>query len=257
MMGPDGLRQALEPLTADLRAVFGSRLRSVVVYGSHGSDGIANTATATAGAPPDAGHDFDPGPTLHTLVLVDRLVTDVLTACAARAQGWHRQHLATPLLLSVTEFERSLDAFPLEYGEIIAHHVVLLGENPFEHARVAPEDVRRACEVQAKSHLVHLREAYIEAAGDASAVAALIAASARPFEALLRNIAHLQGAHARSRDDVAGHAEQVMGIAAPVVRRVIGLLHPNDLSPSDAMRLFPPYLEAVERLATFVDEWAC
>ena len=257
MMGTAGLRQACEPLTADLRAIFGSRLRAVLAYGSHGSEETPSQATAGAAAPPGGELDFDPGPTLHTLVLVDRVLPDDLTACAARVEGWRRQHLSTPLLLSVTEFERSLDAFPLEYGEIIAHHLVLVGDNPFEHACVAAADARRACEVQAKSHLVHLREAYVEAAGNASAVATLIARSARPFEALLRNIAHLQGARARSRDDIADHAERTMGIASPVVRRVIGLLHPNDLSPSDAMRLFPPYLEAVERLATFVDEWTC
>ena len=29
------------------------------------------------------------------------------------------------------EFERSLDAFPVEYGDIIAHHVVVTGDDPF------------------------------------------------------------------------------------------------------------------------------
>jgi hypothetical protein len=42
-----------------------------------------------------------------------------------------------------------------------------------------------------------------------------------------------------------------------VVARVVGLLHPNDLAPSEATRLFPAYLEASERLATFVDGWTC
>ena len=48
---------------------------------------------------------------------------------------------------------------------------------------------------------------------------------------------------------------QAVGIQASVVHRVIALLHPADLSPSDAARLFPSYLEAVERLAAYVDEW--
>jgi len=255
----EGLKQALASLTADLCTIFGARLRSLVVYGSHGS--ALDTGVPQAGAPADASPAgrlaaFDPGPTLHTLALVDRLTFDDLSACARHSADWGRRHYATPLILTAVEFERSLDAFPLEYGEILHHHAVLFGDSPFDRVRVQPEDLRRACEVQAKSHLVHLREAFIESGGKPDAVAALVAASARPFESLLRNIAHLQGAHARTRDELARHAEQAVGIPASVVHRVIALLHPADLSPSDAARLFPSYVEAVERLATYVDEWA-
>jgi hypothetical protein len=245
-----GLKQALEPLAADLRVIFGARLRSLIVYGTHGSSLEGHDPAAGTAALP-----FDPGPTLHTLALVDRLAFDDLAACARKHGEWKGRHYAVPLIMGAGEFERSLDAFPLEFAEILHHHVLVAGEDPFVRLTVQAQDLRRACEVQAKSHLVHLREAYVESSGDAAAVAALIAASARPFESLLRNIAHLQDAHVRSREDLARHAEQAMGIQAPVIHRVVGLLHPADLPPAEAIRIFPPYLEVVERLATYVDEW--
>jgi hypothetical protein len=252
MVGPETLARALEPLTADLGAIFGARLRSVVVYDTPGAGPAAGR---DPGSPPDEA--FDPGPALHTLVLVDRLGAEDLEACARRAPGWRRRQIAAPLLLTVVEFERSLDAFPLEYGEIIARHVLVSGEDLVGRAKVVPEDLRRACEVQAKSHLLHLREGYLESGGEAARVAELVAASARPFEALLGHVARLQGAKARTREELAQHAAEAIGLAAPVVARVIGLLHPGDLTPSEAARLFPAYLEASERLATFVDGWTC
>lgn len=250
MSNPQGLKQALDPLAVDLGAIFGGRLRSLLLYGTHGS---ALDGPPAAGA---ASASFDPGLTLHTLVLVDSLTAADLARCAGRHEAWKGAHYATPLVMPLAEFERSLDAFPLEYGEILHHHVVIAGEDPFDRVSVKPEDVRRACEVQAKSHLLHLREGYIEAGGDPAALVGLIAASARPFESLLRHIAHLQGAHAQSREELARDAEQALGLQVPVIHRIIALLHPADLPPAEAVRIFPDYLATVERLATYVDEWA-
>ena len=71
-----------------------------------------------------------------------------------------------PLLLSRQEFARSLDVFPVEYGEIVANHVTIVGDDPFAGATIAEADLRRSCELQAKSHLIHLREGFLEAGGD-------------------------------------------------------------------------------------------
>ena len=59
--------------------------------------------------------------------------------------------------------------------------------------RSRDEDLRRACETQIKSHLVHLREGFIESGGRPQAIADLVAASAPAFAALLRNVARLNG----------------------------------------------------------------
>ena len=71
-----------------------------------------------------------------------------------------RRRARTPLLLAANELERSLDAFPREFGAILADHLVVAGSNPFDGLRVDPADVRRACEVQTRSHLLHLREGF-------------------------------------------------------------------------------------------------
>ena len=115
--------QAGGTLVADLQGIFGARLQSVVAYGPH--------------------LDGDTSAPLTCLALVSSLAIADLEACAHRRARWDRGGIATPLLLSGSELRRSLDAFPLEYGEIIRNHVRLYGEDPFTGVTIAHDDLRR------------------------------------------------------------------------------------------------------------------
>src|SRR5690554_6875366 len=125
-----GRAGTLQRLVGVLLRIFDDRLRAVVAYGWQAQE------------------------SLPSLALVDSLSFEVLSACAARTAHWRRAGAATPLLLTHHEFERSLDAFPIEYGEIIDRHEVIFGSDPFAGLSILPEDLRRACEVQVKSHLL-------------------------------------------------------------------------------------------------------
>jgi hypothetical protein len=187
------------------------------------------------------------------------LSADDLRGCARRVRKWHDAGLATPLLLAAHELERSLDAFPLEFGAIAADHVVVSGSNPFDRASVDPADVRRACEVQARSHLLHLREGFIEARDNGDALAVLIVESAAPFAALLTSIARLEGAQSTRGADAAAsgrHVERLLDVPGGVVSDVVKLAGVTEISAADATRIFPAYLDAVERLVAFVDGWS-
>jgi hypothetical protein len=222
-------------VVAALRAVFGDRLRSVVAYGPHVEDG----------------HDG----TFSCLALVKSVTVADLEACAARTHGWQREGIATPLLLPEEEFRRSLDAFPLEYAEIIRAHEVLFGASPFEGVTIERADLRRACETQIKSHLVHLREGFIEAGGTPRAIAELVTASAPAFGALLRNIARLNGSTTHDRAAATRDGARAAQITDAVVTDILALERPSALKATDAARLFPEYLAAVEQLARYVDTW--
>ena len=225
-------RAALDGLAAELRRVFGTRLQSVAAYGLE----------AQAASPR----------LLHSLALVERLSFADLAACVPLAAGWRRRSLAVPLILEREEFLRTLDVFPLEYGDIIANHVLVAGANPFTAARIAPADVRRACELSAKSHLIHLREAYMETGGDTQAIGRLIAASAPAFRTLLRNIARLADDH---DSDIAGTAERQIGIPAPVVREVLSAGTGTHSTIAEPTALLARYIAAAERVWEYVDTW--
>lgn len=225
-------RATLEALAADLRRVFGARLQSVSAYGLNAS-GMGQQL-------------------LHSLALVERLSFEDLATCAPMADDWRRRGLAVPLILEGDEFLRTLDVFPLEYGDIIAHHVLIAGADPFPAARVSPADVRRACELSAKSHLIHLREGFMESGADPQAVGRLIAASAPAFGALLRNIARLA---ADDDADIAATAERQIGIPAGVVRDVIRTGTGSQSTIADPTALLSRYIAAAERVWEYLDTW--
>ena len=226
---------AADTLAADLRNVFGDRLRSVVAYGPH--------------------LEGDEQAPLTSLALVSSLGVSDLEGCAQRASRWERAGVATPLLVPEAEFRRSLDVFPLEYAEIIRTHARVYGDDPFTGVTIAAADLRRACEAQIKSHLVHLREGFIESGGKPTAVASLVGASAPAFAALLRNVARLTGVTTTNRVDATREGARAAGVHDALLGQLLALERPATIPAGDAARLFPEYLAAVERMADVVDTW--
>lgn len=228
-------RDVAAALADDLKTVFGPRLRSVVAYGPHLDGDAAGPITA--------------------LALVSELTIEDLDACASHTGRWGRLGLATPLVLPEDEFRRSLDVFPLEYGEIVRAHAQVYGGDPFQDVTIQAGDLRRACELQIKSHLVHLREGYLEAGGRLKAVSELVATSAPAFAALLRNVARLHGVSSTERMETTRRGAEAAGVPADVVDAVLVLEHLPAAGAVDAARLFPHYLAAVVQLAGAVDTW--
>ena len=234
-------------LERELHRIFADRLQSLVAYDLHGiehSDGEA--AHQSGHATPTS---------THTMAIVESLHENDLKACAEAMSKWHAAGLATPLFLTAGEFERSLDAFPLEFGAIIADHVVVAGRDPFEGLRIDSADLRRACEVQARGHLLHLREGFLETNGRGDGVSVLIVGSAASFAALLASVARLQGLETHDRAAAGRHAERELQLPPGVVTEVVQLAHVTEISAADAMRIFPSYLDAAERLVRYVDGW--
>jgi hypothetical protein len=218
--------RAFNRLAADLARVFGARFVALVAYGPAASVGFAETITA-----------------------------DDLEACGVLADTWHRDALTTPLVVTPDEFRRSLDAFPLEYQAILDRHLLIAGRDPFAGCRIDAGDLRRACETQARSHLIHLRQGWMEAGAHAHALTELVARSAAPLRALLTNVARLQGAAPASAEDLAAFAEREAGMSGEVVRAVLALEGGPPEHGPDAAPLLRAYLEATGRLWAYVDAW--
>lgn len=222
---------ALKPVADDLQRIFGERLEALVAYGWR-----------QAGPVP-------------SLALVRTLGLDNLAACAGRNAAWLRAGAATPLLLTRRDFARSLDAFPIEYGEILDSHEVVVGTTPFAGLAIGPEDLRRACEVQAKSHLIHLRENYLQSGGRPAYVEGLVRESAPGFASLVHHLTRLGDAPAATRADLAHYATASIGLDAHTVNDLLAFAEGDEAGSIDATRLFPSYLACVERLAEFADRW--
>jgi len=240
------ITDAVRALERELRGICGPRLQSLVIYGQR--------ASRPAPAHHGHGHGHRDAP-VRTMAIVDALTPADLRACASLSASWHERGLATPLVVAAHEFERSLDSFPLEFGAILADHQVVAGNNPFDGLTVDASDVRRACEVQARSHLLHLREGYLETRGRADALAVLIVESAASFAALIRSVARLEGAGGDDTAAAARHAERTIGAAPGSIEDIVGLVGVQEISSERAERLFPPYLDVAGKLVVYVDGW--
>jgi len=218
-------RHAFDRLVQDVVRVFGPRFVALVASGTHSS--VAFTS------------DIRPGD---------------LEALAALRETWRHDGLDTPLLLTPHEFRRSLDAFPLEYQAIVDRHVVIAGEPPFVDLVFDPQQLRRACEVQAKGHLIHLRQGWIEAGGHDADLIALIRRSAAPLRALLTNVARL-GPAAAQDSDLAALGARIAGLDGALIHEILAV----ETTPESArhlVRRLSDYVAVTEQLWAFVDSWA-
>ena len=179
---------------------------------------------------------------------------DDLQALAPLTNTWHRDGLDTPLLITPHEFDRSLDAFPLEYQAMLNRHVIIAGESPFTGVRPSDVDLRRACEVQAKAFLIHLRQGWLQAAGHAHEREHLLSESAAPLRALVTSVARPQDVVHSSDEEVAAFAAEVTGGPADLIAGILSL----DQQPAAARHFTPrmsEYLTVAERLWAHVDGW--
>ena len=90
--------------------------------------------------------------------------------------------------------------------------------------------------MQARGHLLHLRQGYVESRGRDDALSVLIVRSAAAWKSLLENVARLEN-KVMEQDDVTN---------------LVGI---KEISNQEAVRIFPTYLAAVERLTQQVDRW--
>jgi hypothetical protein len=217
--------RAFARLAHDVTRVFGPRVVSVV-------------ATSTSSA----------------VVFAESVTSGDLDAIGALIETWHREGLETPLLLTATEFRRSLDAFPVEYQAIVDRHVVISGQPPFDGVQVPADQLRRACEVQAKGHLIHLRQGWLEASGHDEELGELLVRSAAPLRALLTNVARLHGVPEGGTGDRALAGARLAGLPDALVREILALSDSPDRARALVPSL-PAYLSASEALWAFVDGW--
>ena len=96
------------------------------------------------------------------------------------------RHAARPVRYRVANVTRRI---PVGIRRDHPRSPARLWKRPVRRRAIALADLRRACEAQIKSHLVHLREGFIEAGGDPANIASLVAESSRAFTAPLRHVA--------------------------------------------------------------------
>src|SRR4051812_42727288 len=233
-------QMTLDELVSQLRAAYGTGLRSVVLYGS-----------AAAGEHIAKKSDY------NVLVIVDSLDASRLAAASAASRAWADAGNPAPLTLTTSEWRGSADIFPMEYADILERHRVLHGDAPFEGIRVDLKDLRLQLEQEAMGKLIKLRQGVLASGNDASRQLELLSASASAIMIILRALVRLHGANAPT-DNVAlaQEAGRLAGFApesfAQVVRHVRG---EAPLKQADVAAVLTGYLRGMEQLVSYLDRY--
>src|SRR6476659_9547213 len=115
----------LDDLVTQLRSAYGTHLSAVVLYGS--------AATAE-----HLGKQSD----RDVLVLLDRFEPAMIAAASAVARAWREADNPPPMTMTVDEWRRSSDVFPMEYTDILERHRVLHGAAPFDGLSETRDNLR-------------------------------------------------------------------------------------------------------------------
>jgi predicted nucleotidyltransferase len=236
----------LDELVRQLRAAYKERLASVVLYGSAaGGDHIPDRS------------DY------NVLVLLEsldsaRLDASSAVAASAVARAWREAGNPPPMTMSLEEWRRSADIFPMEYADILERNRVLHGDPPFAGISVAPADLRLQLEQQVMGKLLQLRQGALLAGTDGKRQTELVAASLSTMMVLFRAVMRLHGE--RPPADNVATATRVGALAgfepAPFLRAVRHVRGEQRLSGAEAGQVLSGYVAAIEQLSRHLDQFA-
>ena len=198
------LPAALTALERDLRGVFGKRLLSLVAYGLN---------PHRHPPPDDPGHHAAPRTNTDD---GDRRVADRTGPARLRVAdlGVARRGSRDPAPRPRTRTRSVAGCFP---ARVCGHRRGPRGRRGHEPVRTGgggrPTTCAARARVQARSHLLHLREGFVEAGGNGNALAVLIVDSARPLAALVKGLARLDGREQLDALAAGRHAERILALS--------------------------------------------
>jgi hypothetical protein len=232
-------RMTLDDLVSQLRAAYGTALRSIVLYGS-----------AAAGEHIAKKSDY------NVLVVVDGLDPARLAAASAASRAWSESGNPAPLTMTMSEWKGSSDIFPMEYADILDRHRVLFGESPFDGIAVDLKDLRLQLEHEAMGKLIRLRQGTLASGNEGERQLELLTASLSAIMIIFRAFLRLHGeVPAKDNltlvDAVARRAGFDGGAFARVVRHVRG---ESSIKPSEASSVLGGYLRGMEQLVSYIDQ---
>jgi hypothetical protein len=230
----------LDDLVTQLRAAYGARLNSVVLFGS-----------AAAGEHIPKRSDY------NVLLLLNEIDASALASASAVARAWSDAGNPPPMTMTVDEWRGSADVFPMEYADILDRHRVLYGTPPFDGVSVSMRDLRMQLEHQAMGKLLQLRQGALLAGTDGKRQVELIAASLSTMMVLFRAVLRLKGE--KPDADNAALAQRVGTLAgfdaAPFVRAVQHVRGEQKLESGDAGAVLAGYIAGMRQLQRYLDAY--
>jgi hypothetical protein len=192
------------------------------------------------------------------LVLLDRVDAGKLAAASSIARTWHDAGNPPPMTMTVAEWRRSSDVFPMEYADILERHRVLHGSPPFDGIAVSMDNLRLQLEQQALGKLLQLRQGALLAGTDGKRQAELIGASLSTMMVLFRAVLRLHGERPPGDNIATATRVGVLGgfDSTPFVRAVRHVRGETRLATAESGQVLGGYIAGIEHLSRHLDRFA-
>ncbi|HSN04343.1 MAG TPA: hypothetical protein VLS44_05125 [Nitrospira sp.] len=235
---PEESQQQLRGYVKDVRATYGDQLDGILLYGS-----------AVRG-------EFVAGRSNFNIVLVLKSYAgESLKKYGALHRRWAKEQVVVPLFLTRDDMQAASLVFPLEYLEILEHHRVLWGQDPFVGFKVDQRYLAGEVLQSLRGNLLRLRQRYVEGGGTEEAITILLPLSVTTLCPPLRGLQRLLGRPVLSQSEaLLKDIESHLAFDGSGLRDAL-LLKRGQISPGqkEIPRLFDRYVEGLSQLVAKVE----
>lgn len=234
------MAMTLDELVSQLRAAYGTTLRSVLLYGS-----------AVAGEHIAKRSDY------NILVVLDAVPLDRLAAVGSVLRAWGEAGNPAPMMFTADEWKSSADVFPMEYADILERHKLLFGDDATTGISIAKSDLRLQVEQQALGKLLHLRRGAMAAGDDAGEQIKLLEVSLSAIMVVFRGVVRL---HGEVPPQDYSQLSAIVGAKAgfdpgPVQRAVTHARGTQKVKKEEVQAVLAGYMAGMEKLVSYLDRF--
>jgi hypothetical protein len=201
------------------------------------------------------GVNFIPGKSdLNLLMVMNRLPFSDLQRYQSRARHWKEKGITPPLFTTLDFLAKSRDVFPIEWQEIISHHLLLHGDNPF-HFTIDRNDLRRECEREVRKIQIRLRQAFLETEKRPDEIEHLAMTSLKSVFPVLRSLMLIQNeAPPLEREKLIEQFFKKNHLSADPFLKVWAMKKGKRIPRGEYLDWFEDYLKQLEGLSELIDQ---
>jgi len=221
--------KTLEQFIEGLKTALGEQLKSVIAFGSF------------------ATNEFQEGKSsINIFILTEMLTADVLQKITAPIQAWMASGHGAPVLMRQTELMDMARLLPIEFLDMVDHHRLLFGADPFTNFNVDASRLGFQVEHDIATLLLKLRRSTIQAV-DEEARGKLLLQSWPSALTLCRALLRSEGL---AKPALKAEAAHQLSAKAALNRDLIDQLEAfrKTGDARQAGKSFSAYLEFVEKL---------
>jgi len=203
------------------------------------------------------GNEFQPGKSdLNFLIILSDETIDHLDRAIETVSRWRKKKVATPLFMTKSYIESSLDSYPLEFLNIKKNYILVYGEDVLKDISLEAHHLRLQCEREIKGKLLLLREGFLETEGKQKRIKELINASITAFISIFSGLLYLKGIEIPpTRREIIQFVAKEIPINQEIFMRCLDIKQDKKkFSSSEIKDIFKTYVVEIRKLWEVVDK---